>query len=69
MQQTLKYPLAFLREREVLATYLPVGKSTLWNMVNRGEFPRPIKISPRVTVWKLEDIQLWLDGLGAKDEQ
>lgn len=34
----------------------PVGKSTWWDGVKRGIYPKPIKLSPRVTAWKKIDI-------------
>ena len=36
---------------------IPVGKSCWWNGVKTGRFPAPVKISPRVTVWDVQDIR------------
>lgn len=36
---------------------IPVCKSTWWDGVKSGRFPKPIKLSPRVTVWRAEDIR------------
>lgn len=33
-----------------------IKKSTVWLWVSQGKFPKPIKLSPRVTVWKLNEI-------------
>lgn len=35
---------------------VPVGKSTWWNGVKSGRFPKPIKLGPRTTVWRVEDV-------------
>lgn len=35
---------------------LPISKSGFWAGVKSGRFPQPRKISPRVTVWRVEDI-------------
>jgi prophage regulatory protein len=35
---------------------LPISKSGFWAGVKNGKFPQPRKISPRVTVWRAEDI-------------
>lgn len=35
---------------------IPVGKSTWWSGVASGRFPQPIKLGPRITVWRAEDI-------------
>lgn len=36
---------------------IPVCKSAWWSGVRTGRFPQPIKLSPRVTVWRVEDIR------------
>lgn len=35
---------------------IPVSKSTWWAGVKSGRFPKPVKLGPRVTVWRREDI-------------
>jgi len=35
---------------------IPVGKTTWWQGVKDGRYPKPIKIGPRTTVWRVEDI-------------
>lgn len=36
---------------------IPVSKSTWWQGVKDGRFPKPLKLGPRTTVWKAEDIR------------
>lgn len=36
---------------------IPVGKSTWWNGVRSGRYPPSVKISPRCTAWRVEDIR------------
>jgi predicted DNA-binding transcriptional regulator AlpA len=36
---------------------IPVSKSTWWAGVKSGRFPAPIKLGPRITVWRVEDIR------------
>jgi prophage regulatory protein len=36
---------------------LPVSRSTWWAGVKSGRFPAPIKLGPRITVWRDADIQ------------
>ena len=45
----------YLRLPQVLS-FIPVGKSTWWAGVSSGRFPKPIKIGPRTTAWKAQDI-------------
>jgi prophage regulatory protein len=39
---------------------LPFSAPTLWRMVKQGTFPKPIKLSARVTCWKVGQIRAWL---------
>ena len=36
---------------------IPVSRSTWWSGVKSGRFPKPIKLGPRITVWRVEDIR------------
>ena len=49
----------FIRMREVLRI-IPVSRSTIWRWVRDGQFPAPIKIGPRSTVWEFEKIMEWV---------
>jgi predicted DNA-binding transcriptional regulator AlpA len=40
---------------------VPVGKSTWWKWVQEGKAPSPIKLGPRVTVWRSEDIRQFVE--------
>ena len=35
---------------------LPISRSTWWSKVRSGEFPQPIKLGPRTTAWRAQDI-------------
>ncbi|EXA93893.1 prophage CP4-57 regulatory family protein [Acinetobacter sp. 1295259] len=37
-----------------------MGESTIWNKVRSGDFPQPIRLSTRLTVWRIEDIEEWI---------
>jgi predicted DNA-binding transcriptional regulator AlpA len=36
---------------------IPISKSTWWDGVKTGRFPKPVKLGPRVTAWRVEDIR------------
>jgi prophage regulatory protein len=38
---------------------MPVSKSKFWLMVQKGEFPKPIKIG-RSSFWTIEQVQAYL---------
>lgn len=40
---------------------LPFSSSTLWRMVKSGDFPAPVKLSERVTAWRVEDVRAWME--------
>ncbi len=43
---------------------IPVSKSTWWDGVRTGRFPAPVKLGPRITAWRVEDIRDLLRRLG-----
>lgn len=49
----------FVRLASILAPNgpIPVGRSTWWAGVKSGRFPKPVKLGPRTTAWKVEDIR------------
>jgi prophage regulatory protein len=49
-----------LREKELL-TVIPFSKSTLWRNVQNGTFPKPIKLSEKVTAWSMTEVEDWLN--------
>ncbi len=51
----------FIRLPQVLA-FIPVSKSTWWDGIKTGRFPKPIKLGPRTTAWRAEDIQPLIDS-------
>ncbi len=46
----------FIRLPQVLNT-IPVSKSTWWAGIKLGKYPAGIKLSERVTAWRVEDIR------------
>lgn len=36
---------------------IPVSKSTWWLGVKTGRYPQPVKLGPRITAWRVEDIR------------
>jgi hypothetical protein len=36
---------------------IPVCAATWWAGVKSGKYPRGVKLSPRVTAWRVEDIR------------
>jgi prophage regulatory protein len=53
----------FVRLPSILAPNgpIPVSRSTWWAGVKSGRFPKPVKLGPRTTVWRVEDIRDLID--------
>lgn len=41
---------------------IPVKKSCWWAGVKTGRFPQPVKLGPRLTVWRVEDIRAFISA-------
>ena len=58
----LKQIIGDLNAKPPIQPLIPVKKSTWWAGVKSGRFPKPIKLTERITVWRVEDIRAFLDG-------
>ena len=45
--------------QKLLRKILPFSSATLWRKVRAGQFPRPYKLSERVTAWRVDDVRAW----------
>lgn len=50
----------FIRQAQLIPAILPFSTATLWRKVKNGTFPSPVKLSDRITAWRLEDIREWM---------
>lgn len=50
-----------LRVKQVLR-FVPVSRSSWWLGVRLGLYPKPLKLSARVTCWKAADIRNLVEG-------
>lgn len=46
-----------LRVKQICPHLIPVSRSTWWDGIRRGIYPKGIKLSEKVTVWRFSDIQ------------
>lgn len=53
----------FLRLPQILAI-IPISKSAWWEGCRTGRFPKPLKLGPRTTVWRAEDIAAFINQAG-----
>lgn len=56
----------YVRQAQLIPAPVPFSSATLWRKCKSGDFPKPVKLSQRVTAWKVEDVRQWLDAQAAK---
>lgn len=49
----------FMRQPQVLEV-VPFSSATLWRKIQKSEFPKPVKLSERVTAWRVGDVRQFL---------
>jgi len=54
--------VGFVRLPDVLKVY-PVSKSHWWAGVKEGRYPKPVKLGPKITAWRVEDIRALIEQL------
>lgn len=54
----------FMRLPQVLAI-VPISKSHWWAMVRRGVAPSSVKLSPRCTAWRAQDVSRFCEQVSA----
>ena len=48
-----------LKLKEVLGL-VSLSRATVYRMMSRGEFPRPVRIGVRATGWRSDEVEEWL---------
>ena len=73
LQARLPVPGSFLRQSQILGNkkrgiepLITIGKTTLWKLVKEGRFPKPLKVGPRCSMWRAEDVIAWIDRIGGQ---
>lgn len=51
--------IGFVRLSSILAPRgpIPIAKSSWWAGVKSGRYPQPVRLGPRTTAWRVEDIR------------
>lgn len=63
MSQNTLPEIGFIRLPDVLAVF-PVSKSAWWAGVKDGRFPQPVKLGPKTTAWRVQDIRSLIENSG-----
>ncbi|WP_445949840.1 helix-turn-helix transcriptional regulator [Sphingomonas sp. 2378] len=48
--------------RPELHQIVPLSDTTIYEMEQRGEFPRRFYLTPRCVVWDLAEVQAWVEA-------
>jgi predicted DNA-binding transcriptional regulator AlpA len=53
----------FVRLKNIIAPYgpIPVSKSSWWLGVKTKRYPQPVKLGPKITAWRVEDIRALIE--------
>lgn len=46
--------------RAELRRLVPLADTTIWELEQRGEFPRRFYLTPRCVVWTLAEVEAWI---------
>lgn len=59
-----KASLPFRRtiRRHELHQIVPLAETTIYEMEQRGEFPRRFRLTARCVVWDLEEVEAWIEA-------
>ena len=58
----------FVRLRQILEV-IPVCKSTWWEGVKTGRYPKSVKLSARCTGWKAEEIRALIQQISDQQSE
>ena len=58
----LKQILGSKKANPPIPPLIPIGKTSWWEGIRKGKFPKPIKLTKRITVWRVEDIRNLING-------
>lgn len=52
----------FIRKKQIVPDIFPVSSATFWRAVKAGKFPSPVKLSERITAWRVDDVREWMES-------
>lgn len=57
--------VGYLRLSQIL-NIIPISKSAWWEGCRSGLYPKPVKLGPRTTAWRVEDIRELMERINKK---
>ena len=63
MQKAIALPaVGYVRLPQILKIF-PISKSSWWEGCRSGIFPKPVKLGPRTSAWRVEDIRALMERI------
>ena len=63
MQKAIALPaVGYVRLPQILEIF-PISKSGWWVGCRSGVFPKPVKLGPRTSAWRVEDIRALMERI------
>ncbi len=56
--------IGYVRQSQLIPAIFPFSSATLWRKVKDGTFPKPVKLGPRITAWRVADIRAIVANFG-----
>ena len=50
----------YVRQDKLIPAVVPFSSATLWRKCKSGDFPKPVKLSERITAWEVGAGREWL---------
>ena len=63
----LKQIIGDPRANPPIEPIIPISKSSWWNGVRKGKYPKPVKLGENTTVWREDDIRELINSLKAEE--
>ena len=58
-------PLTGFMSLPQILQLIPISKSAWWLGCREGRFPKPVKLGPKTTAWRVEDIVALIERLAS----
>jgi len=55
----------FIRQAQLIPDVVPFSSATLWRKCKSGQFPKPVKLSERVSAWQVGAVRAWIQAQSA----
>lgn len=52
----------YIRQAQLIPDVVPFSSATLWRKCKAGLFPKPVKLSERVTAWNVGSVRAFLEA-------